>query len=150
MNPGEAKRQIWAAPDVYELLKGEKVGSGFPDLEADVFIGSFSKGYLIHVSRRYKSKATFKWLMGPDQVWAMSFRRPPPGWRILGRFARKNVFVAMACYEREELDGLVTYNAKAIDIISQWESSFPNVEPHRGEDFEDFFGEMYRDDDEQL
>lgn len=150
LRPGEAKRQIWAAPAVYELLKGEKPDSGFPDLEADGFIGTFSKGYLVDASRRPKSKARFKWLCGVEQVWVLSFRKPPPGWRILGRFAQKNMFIAMAVFEREQLDDMVTYTARAKDMIVQWEELFPGVDPHSGSSFGDFLGEMHRNDDEQL
>lgn len=148
LRPGEAKRHIWAAPEVHDLLKGLKPNAGFPDKEADLFVGRYCKGYILHASRRFKSKAEFKWLNGPEQVWVLSFRKPPPGWRILGRFARKNTFVAMAVYEREELGDLITYNEKAQAVIGLWNQQFPGITPHGGKEFADFLG-MHKDDDEQ-
>jgi hypothetical protein len=147
---GEARRQIWAAQDVYDLLKGKlNPAAGFPAIKTDVFIGKYCKGYIVTVSRRDSSKAEFKWFKGHEQVWALSFRKPAPGWRVLGRFARKNVFVAMEAYDRHELGGMIQYNAIAGQIPANWDAKFPGVAPYTGGTFADYVGDMHWNDDEQ-
>jgi len=102
----------------------------------------------VSATRRERGKSDFKWLRGHDEVWVLSFRRPAPGWRIFGRFARKNFFVGLRYYEREELADNVLYQQAARDMIADWNRRFPGVEPYRGRDFEDYLGDMVRDDDE--
>lgn len=149
LKPGEKKRRLWLSPDVAKLLSGQKnPDAGFPHVSADRDVGRFGRGYIVSVSRRQGSRAEFKWLKQHDEAWVYSFRKPPPGWRILGRFARKSWFVGLCYYEREELADLATYNARISDMIGQWEATFPGVEPHRGKGFEDYLGEMHRNDDE--
>jgi len=149
LKDGEAKRQIWASREVYDLLKGLKnPEAGFPDIESDAFVTRFWKGYIVSASRREKSKAEFKWLKGHDDVWVLSFRKPPPGWRVFGRFARKNVFVAMVYYERECLLDMIVYNREAAKIPDLWNQKFPDVKPYQATHFEEYFGNMVRNDDE--
>lgn len=147
LRSGDIKRQIWALNDVFELLKGLKnPDAGFPALSTDMFIGRFLKGWIVSVSRKENSKAEFKWLKRHDDVWVLSFRKPSPGWRIFGRFARKNVFVAMVYFEREELSDMVTYNKKASEIPSLWDAKFPGVAPYTASTSEDYLGSMVKED----
>lgn len=147
LKPGDIKRQIWASNDVFELLKGLKnPDAGFPALPTDTLIGRFWRGWIVGVSRKENSKAEFKWLKWHDDVWVLSFRKPPPGWRIFGRFARKNVFVAMVYYEREVLSDMVVYNEKAAEIPALWDAKFPGVAPYTASTCEDYLGSMVNED----
>ncbi len=143
LKESERKRAMWADPEVFDLLKGNKTGVHFPSIKADVLIGQFCKGLMVSVSREQSSRAEYKWFKGHDEVWAWSFRSPAPGWRILGRFARKNVFVALAAHDRHALADMATYNAIAAGLPAQWERKFPGVAPYRGTDFSDYVGEMH-------
>jgi hypothetical protein len=148
LREAEKRRRLWLAPEVADLLAGRLPDSGFPHTQADVDVGRFCKGLIVSASRREKSKADFKWLKGHCEVWVLSFRKPPPGWRVFGRFARKNVFVAFCHYEREDLADNVQYQAAAKALIAEWDKRFPKMEPFKGSRFEDYFGDMVRNDDE--
>lgn len=144
----EKKRALWVSEDVSALITGQKnPQAGFPNVRYDVELGAYCKGYIISCTRRMNGKSAFKWLKGHDEVWVLSFRSPPPGWRIFGRFAKPNTFVALRYYERERLKDLVQYNRAAEDLIEEWDKTFPGVAPFRGQTFNDYLGEMHRDDD---
>lgn len=149
LKAAEKRRRLWLEPDVAALLTGKKnPQAGFPHVQADVDLGRFCKGNIVSATRRERGKSDFKWLRGHREVWVLSFRKPPPGWRIFGRFARKNLFVALRYYEREQLPDNILYQQAARDLIADWEARFPGTEPYRGSRFEDYFGDMVRNDDE--
>jgi hypothetical protein len=144
----EKKRSIWVSGDVSALITGRKnPAAGFPSVKYDADLGRYCKGFIVSATRRLNGKSDFKWLTGHDEVWVLSFRQPPPGWRVFGRFAKPNVFVGLCYYDREELGDLVAYNAAAKALVKKWDLAFPGVEPFRGQSFGDYLGEMHRDDD---
>jgi len=147
LKESEKKRRLWLEPDVANLLAGRKnPAAGFPHIKADLDLARFCRGFIVSATRREKGKADFKWLKGHDEVWVLYIHKPPPGWRIFGRFARKNVFVAFRYYEREELPD--NFYAAAQNVIQQWDMKFPGVDPFRGGRFEDYLGDMVRNEDE--
>ena len=69
-----------------------------------------------------------------------------PGWRLFGRFARKNVFIGLSCYERRDCAPWKVYNQRAVDMIADWDSRF-TADPLRSSSYEDYVGSMFHDRD---
>lgn len=63
----------------------------------------FAAGHLVTVSRRSAPGVDLEQLEDQDEVWSLCFRRPRPGWRLLGRFLERDVFVGLRLYERHFL-----------------------------------------------
>jgi hypothetical protein len=149
LRAGEHRRAIWAKTALRDLVAGKITPeSGFPCLEFDLFVGRYCKGYIVSATRDQKKKSDFKWLQGHDQVWVVALRNPRPGWRIFGRFAGKNRFVALGVFIRGDLGNLDNYSIEASKIPLEWDALFPNVPAHEGAAFQDYLGEPVRDDDE--
>lgn len=77
--------------------------------------------------------------MGHDEVWSICVRRPPPGWRLFGRWYDKNVFVAFRAWDRHDLAG--HFDDAAREVIEDWQQEFGNQQqPHAGNSVEDYVG----------
>jgi len=149
LRAGEQRRTIWAKPALRDLVTGKITpGSGFPCLEFDLFVGRYSKGYIVSATRDKRKKSDFKWLQDHHQVWVVALRKPRPGWRIFGRFAGKNRFVAFGVFIRGDLGGFANYTTEASKIPLEWDATFPGVPPHEASTFQDYLGELVRNDDE--
>jgi hypothetical protein len=72
-------------------------------------------------------------LEGLDEAWVMCFRKPRPGWRLLGRFLARDHFVALAAYARDVLKNRRLYEEAAQRMIDQWGAMFGAIEPFRGD-----------------
>lgn len=140
-------RVLLVAPAVADLLDGKRIETGFPDWRADVLVGRFLAGHLLTVSRRSAEGVDLERLEGVDEMWALCFRAPAPGWRLFGRFLARDVFVGLRAYDRIVLDGRATYMAYAADTIDDWRV-FGRVPPVRSHALSDYLGgSMYRDVD---
>ena len=82
-----------------------------------------------------------------DEAWAMCFRKPTPGWRLLGRFVAKNVFVGLSLKDRLVLGRTATYDGFAKAMTRQWNESFPSLPVVRGNAWSDYVGGKVRDVD---
>ena len=141
-------RRIFVTPQIAILLSGKgDVNLMFPSVDAERLVSKFCNGWLVSVSR--KSKPTeLEQLENLDDVWAMCFRKPAPGWRVFGRFLDKNVFVGLAAHDRYELVPKLTYHAKAKAIIADWDRLLPGVSPLRSKKLQDYLGQGYYDYDQ--
>jgi hypothetical protein len=63
----------------------------------------------------------------------MCFRKPRPGWRLLGRFMARDHFVALAAHARDVLNNRRLYEKAAQRMIDQWNAMFGAIEPFRGD-----------------
>jgi len=117
-------RRLFVTPDMDSLLKGAKPATGFPHYKADFLFGSYAAGYLVTVSLIGNSDARphLERLKNLDEVWALCFREPRPGWRFFGRFLQRNEFIALRAYDRQELAGRTKYHKKAEETIGDWKS----------------------------
>jgi hypothetical protein len=125
------------------LLNGTDTSVGFPDAEADLVLGFFLAGQGVSVSLQYKEGAlpALERLDGLiDEVWAMCFRKPRPGWRVLGRFIEKGTFIGLRAYRRSQLPTTEKYSLAAYETIKDWETMFGGVGPHRGQSPADYLG----------
>ena len=146
LGEGDKKRWLFVTNELEELLRGES-DSSFPSAGADNIIARFCKGLIVSVSRKATSvTADFKWLQDHDQAWVLILDEPRPGWRMFGRFARKNVFVGLSCLPRHDCAPWQMYQQRATDMISDWQSRFP-VEPLRSNRYNDYFSDPFWDKD---
>lgn len=102
----------------------------------------YRAGLILHVTRKPKGSGDLKWLTSHDEAWVMCFKGGGRIWRMLGRFAAPNLFVGLHCVERHELDPWAKYQARAVAMIGDWNNFFPECEPYRGQEFEDYLGDM--------
>lgn len=143
----DKKRWLFVTQDVDDLLSGKlNPEVAFPSVAADHVLGRISKGLIVSVTRSMSCKADFKQLKGLDEAWTIQLPGPGAGWRLFGRFARKNVFVGFDCRERGDCAPLTKYNEIAIDMIGEWNSHLP-LGPLTGSRAEDYLGVMVYEKD---
>jgi hypothetical protein len=146
---GESKRHILVTPKLVALLDGQTLFGAFPSLAAEKLIGRFSAGYLVTVSRKVtRLKPDIERIIGFDEVWALCARTPRPGWRILGRFYERDLFVALRAWEKNNL--MTKYPQAAREVIDDWQRLFGPKAPHRGGSVSDYLSGVIRDVDEPI
>jgi hypothetical protein len=84
-------------------------------------------------------------LEGLDETWVMCFRKPRPGWRLLGRFMAPDHFVALAAYARDSLKNRKLYEEAAQRMIDQWRAMFRAMDPFRGDNPAAYLSGVVRD-----
>jgi hypothetical protein len=144
-------RRLIVRPEMDLLLKGAKPETGFPHYKADFLFGTYAAGYLVTVSLigNSKAKPDLERLEDLDEVWALCFRKPRPGWRFLGRFAQRNQFIGLRAYDRHALGPKRSYHKKAEQIIDDWKAVLGDLEPLRGKSVSDYLSGVWRDVDQK-
>jgi hypothetical protein len=144
-------RRLLATPYMDSLLKGARPETGFPHYRADFLFGSYAAGHLVTVSLAGNSEARpdMERLAEIDEVWALCFRVPNPGWRFLGRFLQRDLFIGLRAYDRHELGRRKDYHRKAEGVIEDWNSLFEGLEPCRGTRVNDYLSGVWRDVDQK-
>jgi hypothetical protein len=140
--------RLYVTPEISRTLKGGNTHLGFPHLEADRVIGMFVAGWSYRVTRRAGVQAELEQLVGLDEVWVLCFRKPRPGFRLMGRFLEQDTFVGLCLYDRHELSTPAKYAAAAARVISEWERIFGTIEPMRSDNLEAYMSGSFRDVDE--
>jgi hypothetical protein len=144
---GPNVRHLLVVPDIDALLGGRTKVGVFPDASAEILIGKFCAGFLICASRKKtKRKPDVEQLEGFDEVWALCPRVPRPGWRILGRFFDRGVFIALRAWEKGRL--FSHYDQAAKEVISDWESLFASQRPYSATSVQEYLGGVTRDCDQ--
>jgi hypothetical protein len=105
----------------------------------DLFIG----GGIITVSMiPYKAGKSYMGLLDPpnDGIWDIRSRDPSPALRLLGGFAKKDVFVGLVLRERKQLDvGKSREWSVAIgECKTEWRNRFLAYKPLCGDNFHDY------------
>lgn len=131
-------RALVVIPRIGELLDGEDISLGFPNVAADVIVGRYLAGHLVTVSRKSAADVDLEKLENVDEMWALCFRRPRPGWRLFGRFLEKDLFVGLRLYDRNTLGNIPTYTKYAEETINDWKDKFGPIEPLRSNDLADY------------
>lgn len=142
----DQKRWLLVTKDIDALLSGH-TDPAFPSHEADALIGRYCKGLIVSITRKTAGKADFKKLNDHDEAWVMLLNGPGEGWRLFGRFARKNVFVGLACWARGQCVPWSMYQQRAVDMIVDWQARFA-ADPLRSEKYSDFLSDPFYDKDE--
>lgn len=141
-------RVLLVTPEIDALLDGYVEGGLFPDYSADRLIAAYTAGWLMTVSRKKTNKKpSLEMLEGHDDVWALCARTPRPGWRLLGRFYEKDVFVALRPWGKIRLSR--NYPSAAAEVIEDWKELFGAQPPHRSANLGDYLSGVFRDVDEE-
>jgi hypothetical protein len=133
---------------VIEMFEGRRIDTGFPDFRANRTVAIFQAGQFVTISLvgdLGKKRPDLERLTDLDEAWAMCFRAPMPGWRLLGRFAAKSVFVGLSLLDRHTLNGNRTYAGYAQAMIDKWEEDLPGIEPVRGLTWQDYLDGTVKD-----
>jgi hypothetical protein len=145
---GEQKRHLLVTPRINGLLDGGAEFGVFPDASAESLIGKFAAGWFVTVSRKFtKAKPDIEQIVGAVEVWALCLRRPPPGWRILGRWHRQGVFIALRAWEKGRL--AANYSKAAQEVIDDWQDLLGKEPVHTGATVEDYVGGVFGDADKE-
>lgn len=145
----DQRRWLLVTPHIEDLLRGRTEFGVFPDREAEVLIGRYAAGHLLTVSRAMtEEKPDIEQIVDADEVWALCPRRPKPGWRILGRFYDKDIFIAFRAWDKTKLFG--NYPKATAEVISDWEALFDKRLPHSGKEISDYLSGVIKDVDETL
>jgi hypothetical protein len=140
---------LLVTPHIEDLLRGHTDFGVFPDREAEVLIGRYAAGHLVTVSRqKTEEKPDIEQIVDAAEVWALCPRRPKPGWRILGRFYDKDVFIALRAWDKTKLFG--HYPEASAEVITDWKAMFGDHAPHSGKDVSDYLSGVTKDVDETL
>ncbi len=130
---GEAERRaIYVSPTLYELLSGDRIEW----VRARAFLDAFMVARQIGVPRYWNAHAQIARLReAEDEVWEFRVRAPKPGMRIFGRFAARDVCVALAWRPRDWLlddkteEGRRRWEEAKQECRYEWRSRFPSYEP---------------------
>jgi hypothetical protein len=129
------------------MLDGSDVRLGFPARLADRVIGVFVAGQYLTLSQKSAPDVDMEKLENVDEIWALCFRAPPPGWRLLGRFVEATVFVGLKLYDRHELADIKTYTEKANTVITEWNAML-GILPFRASSLGEYVRGVFRDVDQ--
>jgi len=140
----ERRRWVFVTKEVADKLDNDE--HNFPRASAESGIAQFSAGHLVYVSRNRAKNTHLERLVGVDEVWAMCFRRPRPGGRLLGRFIERDVFVGLGAHDRHDLAG-ANYTFRAREAIALWDEKLNGVNPVRSDDLSQYLSGVYRDVD---
>jgi hypothetical protein len=141
------KRFLFLKPEIDRKLDGDD--SRFPHIEADKIVGRYVAGYLFVVTRKSARSTDLEQLEDLDEVWALCFRSPPPGFRLLGRFLGRDTFIGLRLYDRHQLGSRKIYSQLAREVIHDWERTFGSIEPLRSRDLNAYLSGPWRDVDEE-
>lgn len=145
------KRLLFVVPEIEATLQGAGP-PGFPEAEATSVNDRFMVGHVISISRERRRTAVLKKVEGVDAVWSLSYRKPKPGWRLLGRFLERDVFVGLSLQPRARLGADATaFTVAAQAVVSHWQALFPGLDPESSDAADDMLSPLYwdLDDDEE-
>lgn len=143
------QRGILATPAIRSIIAGDPPVKGFPHLCADLIIGRFTAGHYLLISRSSASDCDLEQLEEIDEVWALCFRKPRPGWRLLGRFLEQDTFIGLRLCDRKRLAHRKNYGQKASVVIDDWNERFGSLGPLRSDDLSAYLSGYYRDVDQE-
>ncbi len=116
-----------------------------------MIVARYLAGHLMTVSRRSAPRVDLEKLENIDEIWALCFRKPKPGWRLFGRFLAQDIFLGLRMYDRNELGSVENYTRLAEETVGDWDARFKGIPPLRSNNLTDYLsGEMYRDVDEPI
>jgi hypothetical protein len=150
LEEGPAARRLFLSPEIASVLR-ETENATFDFRELRNVIRSFLAGHFVTVSLTgaARTKADFKRLTGLNEIWTLCSRKPrSEQYRILGRFADKDIFVGLALFDRETLGNRNNYHMLAQTAETEWNRILPGRKPFAGRSVEAYFGGVYRNVDE--
>lgn len=145
---GPDKRFLYVTPQIDQQLNGQPRHPMLSTYHAEQVIGIYLAGHLINASLRPPPKGIdvqLERLVNVSEVWALCFRKPGNGWRILGRFLEPMVLIALCSHSRDELNGWPTYTKFANQTAAEWTKILPGEQPYGGRDVSDYIGYLVQD-----
>lgn len=108
----------------------------------------FVEGSTITVATQpYKAGTAYLARLDPadDEIWEIRSRHPKPGFRIFGRFAEQDTFIALNWSRRDRLGGPKSREWKdAIRLCkTRWSQLFPTQPPFRSSRIDDYLSRNY-------
>ena len=148
--PGSlVRRKMYITPQIRKLIMGpwtdpdweERCG----DLRAD--IDHFVEGKLLTVAAKsYKGHTSQLKRLEPakDEVWEIRSRDPKPSIRVFGRFADKDLFVALNWRLRVDLGKIGTreWRNARLECKTEWKKLFLAYEPKSGDHLHDYISNI--------
>lgn len=144
-------RQLYAAPEIMGLLEGPWQSLAWEmrcnALRADLERFTDGQDMLPIAAKPFKGKTSYLKRLDPPrrEVWEIRSLDPKPGIRVLGRFASKDVFVALAWYERAPLlgPGSREWRDAVIDCKTKWDNLFGPYQPISEASFHDYLSNIF-------
>ena len=142
--PGRVQiREFYASETVRDFLRGPWSQTVDQERAAQlrVDIEEFLAGRIMPTAMDSRNPALLKRLIAPPQeVWEMCSIFEKPGIRVFGRFALKNVFIALAHKDRIDLGnvGSRQWRYWMRRCEHEWRVRFPNHEPLTGSLINDY------------
>ncbi len=128
--PGDRRRWVFCTRELQQFLTSGAPGSDFSPLQAQQLLGTFIRGENLGISQRRtrrRSEVDLERLEGMEEIWALCIRHPRPGWRILGRFLGRSVFVALEVKDKRDIGS--DYGPIADEVKDFWKSIFGQRPP---------------------
>lgn len=151
------ERHMFVSEEIFQLLEGPSKGvamkrrRGFLRDDLERFIkGDSIRVCLTPFEARWAYMARLD--KPSDEVWDIRSRDPSPGLRVLGRFAMKNVFIALLCAPRsvpvdwllrDPLNDRVSteWRTAIRECKVLWQQLFHPYTPHSGSTIDDYVSE---------
>ena len=137
---------MFVTPEIRDVLDGVTSMTGFPDAEATTVNDRYMVGHLISVSRTRDRAAVLKKIDNADAVWSFAYRKPRPGWRLIGRFLERDAFVGLSMKSRSFLGrDENAFTDEAWEVVKAWNQLLPGLDPVRSDDVEDLLSPLFWD-----
>jgi hypothetical protein len=128
-------RALMLAPTLRAVMAGAEPMPGFNHGIANSVASRFVRELPLKVGmERARDGSDIRRLEGADEVWSLCARYKGPGgkgWRILGRFIERDIFIGLTHAPRiclwPPMEEMIFR-----DVLQRWERTFPGVEPLRG------------------
>jgi hypothetical protein len=145
------RRTLYISEKVRQFITGTAPGMDIKKrgrwLMARAVLEAFVDGKWITIKSNPKSRAEMGILCPhKDGIWEIRDVKPRPSLRILGSFVRKDVFIALAPYERVELGAKGSEGwANALqNYKAQWTTLFNRHQPMSGGSYPDDYISLAR------
>jgi hypothetical protein len=117
-----------------------ELGARFAQMRA--YLDAWTEGRLISIARHpyRKPKNAFLAQVDParDKVFDIRCIDPSPGIRIMGRFADRDLFIAITKARREDLPTQREWRNEREACKAAWRRLFPSYEPYSGASLNDY------------
>jgi hypothetical protein len=152
----DPERRVLLINEEIANLLNDHEGGRMQRLRAD--LETFIKGEEISLSvTPYKHRTAYMGLLSPEGegIWEIRSRDPKPALRVFGRFAIKDVFVALAWRlrsrrdarwpDRHPLEGRnsLEYQFAQIEVLERWRALFGERQPIIGSDPGELLSDKY-------
>lgn len=130
-------RTIYLSPSVHRYVNGTDLRAGQLHQDLDAFIG----GDIITVSMiPREAGAAYLGILDPTSngIWDIRSRDPRPGIRVVGGFARKDMFVATVVRVRKDIKNEDAWNLIIAECKDEWKKRFNSIPPVTGGNPSDF------------